>query len=261
MNKAIHSRLRASAATRPSVSRAWSSTPRVGQPILSTQSLVSPNQVAPLEASSERRARVVLAASKGFGAPAKKKNQLDGSAPCPCCSGAKYEACCESFHKGTAVPDTPEQLLRARFSAYAMKNPEYIADTTCPGADSYTKDRSSYLKDVKRTQKGMDNSDLTIVKTEEGADGNESYITFYYKFVNTSMREKDALLQLEKSRFSRKSASTGWLYMDSTFPDEKEVATAPGGKLLTGSPKKEEEEKGLLSGLKKSLGLGGSFLK
>lgn len=47
---------------------------------------------------------------------------------CPCHSGARYAACCGRFHAGEA-PETPEQLMRSRFSAFALGLGEYLAET------------------------------------------------------------------------------------------------------------------------------------
>ncbi|MFQ6333050.1 YchJ family protein [Methylophilus sp. 3sh_L] len=37
-------------------------------------------------------------------------------------------ACCQPLHQGTPAPDA-ERLMRARYSAYALKMPEYILET------------------------------------------------------------------------------------------------------------------------------------
>ena len=47
---------------------------------------------------------------------------------CPCHSGVRYADCCGRFHAGKA-PDTPEQLMRSRFSAFALGLGEYLVDT------------------------------------------------------------------------------------------------------------------------------------
>lgn len=49
---------------------------------------------------------------------------------CACCSGKMYEICCHVFISGAAWPDTAEQLMRSRYTAYAMCKVSYIIDTT-----------------------------------------------------------------------------------------------------------------------------------
>lgn len=48
---------------------------------------------------------------------------------CDCGSGKTYEQCCEPYHLGTKVPETPEALMRSRYSAYALANIDYIQAT------------------------------------------------------------------------------------------------------------------------------------
>ncbi len=50
---------------------------------------------------------------------------------CPCCSGLKYEDCCQPFHQGESVP-TAEKLMRSRYSAYVICLPDYLINTTYP---------------------------------------------------------------------------------------------------------------------------------
>jgi SEC-C motif-containing protein len=51
--------------------------------------------------------------------------------PCPCGSGAAYDACCGRFHRGEPAP-TAEALMRSRFSAFALRNAPYLVRTSHP---------------------------------------------------------------------------------------------------------------------------------
>lgn len=48
---------------------------------------------------------------------------------CPCHSGKPYKSCCKPLHDGTAIAETPEALMRSRFSAFALGLGEYLVDT------------------------------------------------------------------------------------------------------------------------------------
>lgn len=48
---------------------------------------------------------------------------------CPCGSTLLFNACCQLFITQNKYPNTPEQLMRSRFSAYASKEGQYIFDT------------------------------------------------------------------------------------------------------------------------------------
>ncbi len=45
---------------------------------------------------------------------------------CPCGSGRSYAECCEGLHSGTRQAETPLDLLRGRYTAYALLNGDYI---------------------------------------------------------------------------------------------------------------------------------------
>lgn len=51
---------------------------------------------------------------------------------CPCLSGLTYEACCGPLHLGAAVAQTAEQLMRSRYSAFAVGNEAYLLATWHP---------------------------------------------------------------------------------------------------------------------------------
>ena len=48
--------------------------------------------------------------------------------PCPC-GGEFYATCCEPFHLGTARPETAEQLMRSRYSAFSRNLIDYLIET------------------------------------------------------------------------------------------------------------------------------------
>lgn len=48
---------------------------------------------------------------------------------CPCKSKKEYKQCCEAFILGTKIPETPEQLMRSRYTAYSQANINYIMAT------------------------------------------------------------------------------------------------------------------------------------
>lgn len=53
--------------------------------------------------------------------------------PCPCGSGETYADCCGSLHAGTPA-DTPEALMRSRYSAYVAGLSDYLLATWHPSS-------------------------------------------------------------------------------------------------------------------------------
>ncbi|WP_411876737.1 YchJ family protein [Vulcanococcus limneticus] len=48
--------------------------------------------------------------------------------PCPC-GGLSYRSCCGPLHRGERLAATAEQLMRSRYSAYALGELEYLLRT------------------------------------------------------------------------------------------------------------------------------------
>ncbi|MEE4245486.1 MAG: YchJ family protein [Kangiellaceae bacterium] len=51
---------------------------------------------------------------------------------CYCGSGDKYSDCCERFISGVDLPNTAEQLMRSRFSAFCLADGDYLFKTHDP---------------------------------------------------------------------------------------------------------------------------------
>ncbi len=54
------------------------------------------------------------------------------SETCPCCSGKQYSLCCTPFLTGEQLPESAEQLMRSRYTAYAMQNVSWLIDSWHP---------------------------------------------------------------------------------------------------------------------------------
>lgn len=48
---------------------------------------------------------------------------------CPCPSGLPYDECCGPLHDGTRTAGTAEQLMRSRYSAFAVGDAAYLRRT------------------------------------------------------------------------------------------------------------------------------------
>lgn len=49
-----------------------------------------------------------------------------GRVLCPCGTGLPYDACCGRLHRGQAPAATAEQLMRSRYSAFAVGDAAYL---------------------------------------------------------------------------------------------------------------------------------------
>ncbi|HYC72076.1 MAG TPA: YchJ family metal-binding protein [Opitutaceae bacterium] len=63
-----------------------------------------------------------------------KENPARNGQPCPCGSGQLFEACCGPLLAGARQAATPEQLMRARFTAHVAHDFKFLHDTHRPTA-------------------------------------------------------------------------------------------------------------------------------
>lgn len=128
----------------------------------------------------------------------------DEHSGCPCKSRGTYAACCQSFHLGTAKPETAEQLMRSRYSAFFFRLVDYLVETTHP--DTRPRNLKSHLE---ATIREANWTHLTILGSSNGgpADkvGKVEFIAGY--LVGTEPRELH-----EHSRFKRHKGA--WKYLD-----------------------------------------------
>ncbi len=123
---------------------------------------------------------------------------------CPCKSGKQYEVCCKPFHIGQK-PDTALQLMRSRFSAYALCLPQYIMDTTHRANSQFDKDAIRWAKNISEFSSHTEFGGLDILEFKE--KGAAATVTFVAHLIQN---KKDASFT-EKSYFEKESDK--WLYV------------------------------------------------
>ena len=97
---------------------------------------------------------------------------------CPCKSKLSYPTCCKPFHKGTSHPKTPEQLMRSRFCAYALKNVSYIMATTDPLGAAYQQQKKQWKQSIKEFCQSTRFQNLTLLDSCM-IDASTATITFH----------------------------------------------------------------------------------
>ena len=123
---------------------------------------------------------------------------------CPCGSGETYNDCCRSYHLGKAQPKTAELLMRARYTAYFFRLPDYLFGTTHP--DSRAKDLRKQLDAYLPTVMWRS---LTIISSSKGtAEEKKGKVEF------TAQCHEDGELKdiYEHARFRKIKGN--WKYLD-----------------------------------------------
>lgn len=100
-------------------------------------------------------------------------------APCPCGSGRTYGRCCARLHRGEAEAVTAEDLMRSRFSAFALGDEAWLRRSwhpdTCPGDIRLAPDRRwTRLEVLSTTGGGMLDADGTVTFRAHHEQGGRS---------------------------------------------------------------------------------------
>ncbi len=70
-------------------------------------------------------------------------NQSHTTSSCHCGGTAPFETCCEPLINGTVIANSPEQLMRSRFTAFKLRHHDYIMNTQQLG-QSYSMDKKDF---------------------------------------------------------------------------------------------------------------------
>ena len=126
------------------------------------------------------------------------------SRPCPCTSKKTYDRCCGPFHAGTAAPETAEQLMRSRFSAYALGKVDYLIGTRpeAKRAEESREELATYCKAVSCVG-------LKIVAKDKGGREDDAGVVTFHASLQTNGRRS---LHIETSTFAREDGR--WVYVD-----------------------------------------------
>ncbi|NOH79424.1 YchJ family protein [Vibrio sp. RE86] len=130
---------------------------------------------------------------------------------CPCGNTLEYNQCCEPIHNNHSLADTPEKLMRSRYSAHVKGLVDYVVNTYHPSCHA-EEQRDAIADSIKSEWCGLE-----VIESEPGLNSEEGFVTFKAFF---NEEEKQYCLE-ERSRFVRENAL--WFYIDGTFPEETTV--------------------------------------
>ncbi len=120
---------------------------------------------------------------------------MDVNKLCPCGTGQSYVDCCGALHSGLRTAATAEQLMRSRYSAFAVSDEDYLLRTWHSRqrpSSAGTSDNDRWLK-------------LEVLATENGGLlQNEGVVEFRAHYVGGVVHER--------SRFVRENGQ--WVYLE-----------------------------------------------
>lgn len=140
---------------------------------------------------------------------------------CNCQSGKEYADCCQPFHLYKIYPETAEQLMRSRYSAYTLVDIPYIVATTLPAQQNLL-DQQSMKKWGETTQW----AGLNIIKHIPNLSKIHSSVEFKAFFET----ENGLQTHHENSLFVK--VENRWYFVDPTvaLPNKKQLCICGSGK-------------------------------
>ncbi len=119
---------------------------------------------------------------------------------CLCGSGQTYELCCSLLHSGKKKARTAEELMRSRFTAYAMRNEQYLVDTW---------DKKQLPDQVNLSGDQVEWSWLEIVTRKKGGVNDSKGLVEFKAYYQLDGEEH---VMRESSRFHK--VDNQWVYLD-----------------------------------------------
>lgn len=126
--------------------------------------------------------------------------------PCPCGSSKDFSACCEPLIRGIEAARTPEDLMRARYSAYVKSEVDFIVASTHPDK------RDGLLTEgIRRWSERSTWHGLEIISSDGGGPEEQSgSVEFIAHYTEKTTKKKHH----ELAQFDRVEGA--WFFADGT---------------------------------------------
>lgn len=122
-------------------------------------------------------------------------------ADCPCGSGLPYDVCCGPVVRNERAADTAEELMRSRYTAYALGDVDHVFRSWHPAT------RPDELSQLPTTEW----LGLEVLEVVDGGPADD------YGIVEFRARYAGGALH-ERSRFTRRAGR--WVYLDGETTEE-----------------------------------------
>ena len=140
---------------------------------------------------------------------------------CPCGQG-DYQYCCQPLHVGQAHAETASQLMRSRYSAFALQQIDYIVQTTALGQQA-----SLDVDAIADWSKSNQWLKLEVLNSNEKLDKSHAQVEFKAHYHDG----KQTQIHHEISHFVQHQAR--WYFLDPTTgqqPTMKQPCICGSGK-------------------------------
>lgn len=126
-------------------------------------------------------------------------NRVSAQQSCPCGSGQPYGECCGPLLDGREWASTAEQLMRSRYTAFAVGNADHLFRTWHPRTRPATVE----------ADRDTEWAGLTIIDTVDGGVDDTTGVVEFEAVYRVGRRTE---VLGERSRFARRAGR--WMYLD-----------------------------------------------
>lgn len=130
---------------------------------------------------------------------------MDHRQACCCGSGKELSACCEPIIQGTAPARTPEEVMRARYTAHCLRHYAFLVDSTHP---EHRKDVSE--KEIARWASHVTWTGLEIHSSGPGETDEQGAVSFTAHY---RIKDMDMPQELREEAFFARSDGR-WYYVE-----------------------------------------------
>ena len=136
---------------------------------------------------------------------------MNNTDPCPCRSGKTFGECCGPLLAGERKAATATELMRARYSAYAVGDVKFLYDSSGPEV------RAEFNEDTTREwSKSATWEGLEVLSSEKGGpDDEDGYVSFIAHYTSG----ENVCEHRETSYFKRLDGE--WRFIDGDIEAEK----------------------------------------
>lgn len=128
---------------------------------------------------------------------------------CFCGNKQPFSSCCQPYINGNIIPQTPEQLMRSRYTAYVTHNADYLIATWHPDCQAQNWREELHLSFQNTKWIG-----LCVISSSYAKNNEQGYVEFSACFINEKADHKQLIH--ERSRFI--CIENRWYYIDGITP-------------------------------------------
>lgn len=136
---------------------------------------------------------------------------MSATIACPCGRPRPYRTCCQPIHRGAAAR-SPEELMRSRYSAYALGRVEHLIATTTPGGPADRGDHAAWAEELREACARMRLLGLEVLEAP-APTGDSATVRFRFR----AAAGGGVATYEERSLFHRRAGR--WTYTGTAEPE------------------------------------------